>query len=238
MKDKLYDFYILHQRKYKESSLLVSIFTSEFGKISGVIRTNKKQQNLYQPLVKLCGQISLARRDSGLNKIYNIEFIESFYKKSYINLLALQYINELIFLLLSYSDEDDTLFKKYDFVMSNMSEDNYKYLLRFFELELLESLGQGVYVEHDLDGYNIEPAKNYNILFAGFREAVVAGANSVKGLSLMKIREPLYKWTEQDLKVIARVTRLKLDNILVGKQLQSRKLLLDYLSLKRRAVIC
>ncbi|AJC48984.1 DNA repair protein RecO [Allofrancisella guangzhouensis] len=233
MKDKLYDFYILHQRKYKENSLLVSIFTSEFGKLSGIIRTNKKQQNLYQPLTKLQGQIRFSKRDTGLNKIYNIEFVDSFYKKSYINLLALQYINELIFLLLSYSHEDDTLFKKYDFMVSNMNDDNYKYLLRFFELELLESLGQGVYVEQDLDGYNIEPAKDYDVLFTGFRESMIAVTNSVKGLNLMKIREPLYKWSEQDLKTISRITRLKLDGILAGKQLKSRKLLLDYLNLKR-----
>lgn len=49
---QLYDFYILHQRKYRENSLLVSVFTREFGKLSALIAINKKTTNLYQPLVK------------------------------------------------------------------------------------------------------------------------------------------------------------------------------------------
>lgn len=78
---QLYDFYILHQRKYRENSLLVSVFTREFGKLSALIAINKKTTNLYQPLVKLRGQINLAKKADGLSKIYNIEFVESFYQK-------------------------------------------------------------------------------------------------------------------------------------------------------------
>ena len=114
------DFYILHQRKYQESSLLVSIFTSDHGKLSAIIRVNKKQANLYQPLVKLRGDLSLVKKD-GLSRVSNVEFGESFYKKSYINLLSLQYINELIYLLLSYSHEEIVLFQKYDFILQNIS---------------------------------------------------------------------------------------------------------------------
>ena len=63
MKSKIIDFYILHQFKYQENSLLVSIFTPEYGKLCAIIRVNKKQANLYQPLVKLRGDLSLAKKD-------------------------------------------------------------------------------------------------------------------------------------------------------------------------------
>ncbi|MDE4959480.1 DNA repair protein RecO C-terminal domain-containing protein, partial [Francisella tularensis subsp. holarctica] len=79
-------------------------------------------------------------------------FVESFYQKTYINLLSLQYINELIFLLLNYSHEEDFLFDKYDFILRNIDEANYRHLLRMFDLELLNSLGQGIYVDSDIDG--------------------------------------------------------------------------------------
>lgn len=124
---QLYDFYILYQRKYRENSLLVSVFTREFGKLSALIAINKKTTNLYQPLVKLRGQINLAKKADGLSKIYNIEFVESFYQKTYINLLSLQYINELIYLLLNYSHEEDVLFDKYDFILRNIDEANYRH---------------------------------------------------------------------------------------------------------------
>ncbi|ALB01864.1 DNA recombination protein RecO [Francisella persica ATCC VR-331] len=229
----LYDFYILHQRKYRENSLLVSVFTREFGKLSVLITINKKNANLYQPLVKLKGQISLAKKADGLGKIYNIEFIESFYQKSYINLLSLQYINELIYLLLNYSHEEDILFDKYDFILRNIDEANYRYLLRMFELELLNSLGHGIYVDNDINGISIQNNCSYTILPNGFRKDLSSAINSISGRSLKKINQPLSLWSNDDLKAISRVTRVCIDYVLAGKQLKSRKLLVDYLNLKK-----
>ncbi|APC91308.1 MULTISPECIES: DNA repair protein RecO [Francisella] len=230
---QLYDFYILHQRKYRESSLLVNIFTREFGKLSALIKINKKPPNLYQPLVKLKGQISVAKKADGLAKIYNIEFVESFYQKSYINLLSLQYINELIYLLLNYSHEEDILFGKYDFILRNIDEANYMYLLRMFELELLNSLGQGIYVDSDIDGMLIQNDSSYIILPNGFRKNLNSAANSISGKSLKKINQPLSSWSKDDLKAIARVTRVCINYVLADKQLKSRKFLIDYLNLKK-----
>ncbi|MED7788151.1 DNA repair protein RecO [Francisella sp. 19X1-34] len=234
MRDQLYNFYILHQRKYKENTLLVSVFTQEFGKLSAIIRTSKKTLSLYQPLVKLRGQISFAKKEGGLNKIYNIEFIESFYQSSYINLLSLQYINELIYLLLNYSHEERILFDKYAFILKNIDENNYRYLLRMFELELLESLGQGIYVDCDAKNLPIEPQCNYYIFAEGFKKSSEARINTIKGSSLLKINQPISMWHEDDLKVISRVIRVSIDNVLAGKKLKSRELLIDYLNLKRR----
>lgn len=231
---QLYDFYILHQCKYKENSLLASIFTREFGKISGLIRVNKKTINLYQPLVKLRGQISLAKKSDGLSKIYNVEFVESFYQNTYINLLSLQYMNELIYLLLSYSHEEEFLFEKYGFILKNINEINYKYLLRMFELELLDSLGQGVYVDCDIDGMLIDENLSYSILATGFKKNLSTIPNSIAGKNLLKINQSVSLWTDEDLKAISKVTRAYIDYALAGKQLRSRKLLIDYLNLGKK----
>lgn len=234
MRDQLYNFYILHQRKYKENTLLVSVFTQEFGKLSAIVRTSKKTLNLYQPLVKLRGQISFAKKEGGLNKIYNIEFVESFYQNSYINLLSLQYINELIYLLLSYSHEEELLFDKYAFILRNIDENNYRYLLRMFELELLESLGQGIYVYCDDENLPIECECNYYIFPHGFKKSLEVLVNTVSGSSLLKINQPISMWGDNDLKAISRVTRVCIDSVLGDKKLKSRELLIDYLNLKRR----
>lgn len=234
MRDQLYNFFILHQRKYKENTLLVSVFTQEFGKLSAIVRTNKKTLNLYQPLVKLRGQISFAKKEGGLNKIYNIEFVESFYQNSYINLLSLQYINELIYLLLSYSHEEKLLFDKYAFILRNIDENNYRYLLRMFELELLETLGQGIYVDCDDENLPIECECNYYISPYGFKRSLEALVNTVSGSSLLKINQPISMWDDNDLKAISKVTRVCIDSVLGDKKLKSRELLVDYLNLKRR----
>ena len=231
MKGKLYNFYILHQRKYRENYLLLSIFTSEFGKLSAIVRVSKKQMNLYQPLVKLQGEISFAKKDSGLNRLYNIEIVDSFYKKKYICLLSLQYVNELIYLLLNYPHEEEKLFQKYNFVIEHINHDNYRYLLRFFELELLESLGQTIHVENDIDNQKISADMNYYIVPGGFKLSLQNNLNTAKGINLLKINEPVHLWNENDLKAISRVTRISIDNALSGKQLKTRKLLLDFLNL-------
>ena len=231
MKSEMIDFYILHQRKYQESSLLVSIFTREHGKLSAIIRVNKKQANLYQPLVKLRGDLSLAKKD-GLSRVSNVEFVESLYKKSCINLLSLQYINELIYLLLSYSHEEVVLFQKYDFILQNIDDENYKYLLRMFELELLESMGHGIYVAQDTFGQDIASDSDYHIIAGGFKLSVSQMVNTVRGKHLLRINQPIASWDSDDLKAISRVVRINIDHLLAGKELKSRKLLIDYLNLK------
>ncbi|ASG67572.1 DNA repair protein RecO [Francisella halioticida] len=234
MRDQLYNFYILHQRKYKENTLLVSIFTQEFGKLSAIVRTSKKTANLYQPLIKLRGQISFAKKEEGLNKIYNTEPVEFSYQSSYINLLSLQYINELIYILLSHSHEEELLFDKYAFILKSINDNNYRYLLRMFELELLESLGQGIYVDCDTENVPIECNCNYYIFPHNFKRSIKAFSNTVRGSKLLKINQPISMWDENDLKAISRVTRICIDNVLAGKKLKSRELLIDYLNLKRR----
>lgn len=143
-------------------------------------------------------------------------------------------MNELIYLLLSYSHEEEFLFEKYGFILKNINEINYKYLLRMFELELLDSLGQGVYVDCDIDGMLIDESLSYSILATGFKKNLSTIPNSIAGKNLLKINQSVSLWTDEDLKAISKVTRAYIDYALAGKQLRSRKLLIDYLNLGKK----
>ncbi|AEI36006.1 DNA recombination and repair protein RecO [Francisella salina] len=143
-------------------------------------------------------------------------------------------MNELIYLLLNYSNEEEFLFEKYAFILKNINEINYKYLLRMFELELLDSLGQGVYVDCDVDGVLIDESLNYSIYATGFKRTLSSIPNSIVGKSLLKISQSVSSWTAEDLKAISKVTRAHIDYALAGKQLKSRKLLIDYLNLGKK----
>ncbi len=231
MKGNIYDFYILHQRKYKENSLLITVFSKEFGKLSAIVRVSKKQQNLYQPLVALSGEFSLPKISEGLSKVYNIEFVESFYDKSYIVLMSLQYINELMYVLLSHSHDEAELFDKYDFILKNITKDNYLYMLRMFELELLNSLGHSICIDQDISGQDIAINKSYGVLPSmGFK--VFGGAGAIKGSTIKKIYEPMFLWSDEDLKNITRIIRININACLNGRELKSRRLIREYLSLK------
>ena len=218
-------------KNIKRNSLLVSIFTRDFGKLTAIIRVSKKQTNIFQPLVHLRGEISIAKKESSLSRVYNIDFVEMFYKQSYINLLSLQYMNELMYLLLNYSYQDDILFDKYDFILKNINDDNYRYLLRIFELQILDSLGQGIYSDVDTSGDEIITGEYYQTVDMGFRKCYKNDLNSIAGEILSKINISPLSWDQNDLRVISKVTRINIDKVLAGKKLQSRKLLIDYLNL-------
>lgn len=143
-------------------------------------------------------------------------------------------MNELIYLLLNYSHEEEFLFEKYAFILKNINEINYKYLLRMFELELLDSLGQRVYVDCDIDGMLIDESLSYSIFATGFKKNLSTIPNSIAGKNLLKINQSVSSWTTKDLKAISKVTRAYIDYALAGKQLKSRKLLIDYLNLGKK----
>jgi DNA repair protein RecO (recombination protein O) len=233
MKGSLYEFYILHQKKYKENSLLITIFTKEFGKISAISRVSKKQQNLYQPIVLMKGELSLSKQSDGLSKVFNIESISSYYNKSYIVLISIQYINELLYILISYSHEEEQLFKKYDFIIQNINDENYTYMLRMFEIELLHSLGQSIFIDKDINGNKILDESIYDILpLHGFRLSKLD--YGIKGTSINKIYSSMLLWSDNDLKNISKIMRLNINACLNGRELKSRKLLIDYLFLKSK----
>ncbi|MDE4961592.1 DNA repair protein RecO, partial [Francisella tularensis subsp. holarctica] len=79
----------------------------------------------------------------------------------------------------------------YDFILRNIDEANYRHLLRMFELEILNSLGQGIYVDSDIDGMLIQNDSNYIILPNGFRKDFSIAVKSISGSSLKKINQPL-----------------------------------------------
>ena len=103
-----------------------------------------------------------------------------------------------------------------------------------FELELLDSLGQGIYVDCDIDGMLIDESLSYSILATGFKKNLSTIPNSIAGKELLKINQSVSSWTTEDLKAISKVTRTYIDYALAGRQLKSRKLLIDYLNLGKK----
>ncbi|WP_455209029.1 DNA repair protein RecO [Kaarinaea lacus] len=151
--------YILHQRAYRDSSALLEIFSENYGRCAliakGVKRPRSKLRGLLQPFQPLL--LSWVSK-SELGTLTDAEHLQqpALIKPTY--LPSAFYINELVLYLLHRDDPHDELFQCYHDTMSNLQrlsgsahEDLLWHAhLRQFEIILLQSIGYGLVVDHDV----------------------------------------------------------------------------------------
>jgi DNA repair protein RecO (recombination protein O) len=160
----LHDAFILHSRSYKESSLLIDLFTRECGRVSVIAKGVKKSKRslfgVLQPFTPIL--VSWVGKTE-LHTLTNVE-INGVFKYLYgTNLLCGYYINELILRFLHKEDPYEILYNAYANVMQSLkSVKNIEPVLRYFECELLQELGYGLNLTVDIEtGKKVESNKMY-----------------------------------------------------------------------------
>ena len=152
MKIEFTPCYILHRRDYRESSLILEIFSREYGRVSLVAKgakRNKNQQginyNLYQKYL-----ISWIAR-SELGTLVDIDFASLMNSLKPEQIMAGFYMNEITLRLLHKHESHPELFDSYDTSISKLLNGEFEQtLLRYFEKALLQSLGYGLIFDHDV----------------------------------------------------------------------------------------
>ena len=144
--------FILHQWPYKESSLILEIFSREYGRVSLVAKGVKRKKSRYAGLLNLYWKLLLSwQGKSDLMTLTSVEIdcINDFSNNSAI--FAGFYINELIMRLLHKNEPHTDLFAAYDNAVSSLSGTNdLELILRIFEKNLLKSLGYGIVLDHEI----------------------------------------------------------------------------------------
>lgn len=168
MKNKilLQPAYVIHKRPYLNSSLLVSMFTRDFGLIKliakGARRAKSKFKSILEPFVSL--EINYISKNT-LSVLIDAECFESTQRQMlpvsryYIGM----YMNEMIFKLTHEHDEHTKLFDCYQKSLLEMCEQcSVSAILRKFEIVLLRELGYGIDFSYDAnDREIIEEDSNY-----------------------------------------------------------------------------
>lgn len=140
--------YFLHTRPYRESSLLVDVFTAEQGRVAGVYRSargaKKNIPQLFQPLM-------LEINGSGdLKTLRQAEATGMCLPLAGVSLFSAFYLNELLTRLLPKEERQTALFVRYVETLVALSEAQAPApLLRHFECLLLEVLGYAIDFGHD-----------------------------------------------------------------------------------------
>ena len=217
--------FLLHQRSYGETSIIAEVFTRNLGKMSIIARGAKKPKSKFfgylVPFSKL--KITFSGR-SELKTLTNIDrdlSLTNTYlsRKSY----SLLYINELMIKLLPKDAEHKPLFDLYSkFIQDSVNEEKMDYLLRNFELDLLEMLGYGINFHADIN--NEEEIKlNKNYIFvaeSGFMAS--DNAKDFSGEDIIKIRER--NFADISTKKLKQLTQATIMFCLEGKDLNSRQI--------------
>lgn len=152
--------YILHTRPYRETSMLVEVFSRDAGRVGliakGVRKSRKQTASLLQPFRPLL--VSWTGRGE-LPILTGIEQTESVPGLPGRAVLSGFYINELLLRLLHRHDPHPVLFDLYRQTLDNIyTEASTEYALRMFEKGLLNEMGYGVSLKSEADSG--EPVKS------------------------------------------------------------------------------
>ncbi len=143
--------FILHGYAYRETSLLVEVFTRGFGRISMVARGARGARSALRGVLLAFHTLARAEWTGGLPLLRGEALLCGFY------------LNELLLRLLPREDPHDALFLRYQEGLARLaSEADSAPALRSFEKALLKELGYAMSFERDsANGSAVDPAKTY-----------------------------------------------------------------------------
>ena len=215
--------FLLHQRSYGETSIIIDVFTKNSGKMSLIAKGAKKPKSKFfgylAPFHKLnvtfSGRSELKTLTSIDRNLSDNSF--SMTKISY----SLLYINELLIKLLPKDAKHEELFLLYENFLRDVDTNNLELTLRNFELDLLEMLGYGLDYDVDID-FNepIDPESGYTFVSErGFRKSK---NSDISGKDITNIKNR--KLDKVPLKYLKEITTKAISSCLDGRDLSSRKI--------------
>ncbi len=213
--------FILQQRKYRETSLIIDALTRDFGRISllakGVRKAKSKTAGMLQPFIPLT--ISYVGK-AELKTLVDVEMVQPFNEIKGLALYCGFYINELVACFLHKYDPHTEVFGCYSECLSSLADDSsMEAALRLFELNLLECAGYGLQLEYDDHEKPIDSLKRYDFNVGQGPVAVVAGQFTGKTLQALSSRELADPQVLSEAKILMRMV---IDVYLQGRQLKSR----------------
>lgn len=238
MKVELTPCYILHRRDYSESSLILEVFSREYGRLNliakGAKRNKKKQgisYNLYQKY-----HISWVAK-SELGTLTDIELASLSDPLRPELMMTGFYMNEIMLRLLHKHESHPELFDSYDSIIIQLiNKASEQIVLRYYEKTLLQTLGYGVILDHEVEtDEHLDANKEYFYKFDYGPVLVPANKDSginVSGKTLLELDTETLSDTK-NINEAKLLLRTILDQHLGDRPLASRELYQAYLKCKK-----
>lgn len=224
--------YVLHRRPYRDTSALLEVLTSEYGRMAlvgrGVQRSPRRGSPLLQPFRPLL--LSWV----GTGDLVTMTGAEPDGRAPGVSgeaVLSGLYLNELLLRLLPRHDAQPELFLAYAATLQKLADADgtaaQEQALRLFELRLLDALGYGLALDTEAEtGRPIEAAASY--CYEIERGPILAEGSGdgprVHGRTLLALRQGTFA-DRDSLREAKQLMRAALGAQLGGRPLHSRELM-------------
>jgi DNA repair protein RecO (recombination protein O) len=227
--------FILHSYPYRETSLLLEVFTRGFGRLSMVARAARSPRSSLRGVLLAFQPLALSWFGRGeVRTLARAEWLGGQPLLQGEALLCGFYLNELLLRMLPREDPHDALFQRYQEALAGLAgPDGSARALRSFERVLLKELGYAMDLERDsVNGAAIDAAKTYAYdPERGPSEFKGQGPDPlVSGRTLLDMARDDYSdaRTQQQAKALMRAL---IDHRLEHRPLRSRQIFRDLLAL-------
>lgn len=224
--------YILHQKPFKESSLLLTCLLEGQGIVTFLAKGARRPRSPFYPFMRPFLLLDILFQGKGDLKVLTHADSRHFYAKLLGRKMVLGlYINELVVRLCEQEEPLSDLFRYYDEALLRLHEAKEReeeWILRQFECQLIRDLGYGVDLSYTAETKEpIVPEGQY--AYDPERGIVLAeesqGSSFVSGKTLIALKEGSF-YNEQIVREAKSFTRRVLGHYLGQKTLHSRKLFL------------
>ena len=222
--------YVLHSYPFKETSLVVELFSQQFGRVAAVAKGARRPRSAMRGMLQsfqfLTGTWS---GKNELKTLHSLDWAHGLVNLQGEALMCGFYMNELLLRLLPREDAHEALFEYYQTTLNTLSKSNdLATHLRRFELKLLQELGYAVPLIADEHGEVISANKQYRYEaeFGARALHVTQNGVQVSGSTLLDMANDHYEnsFTQSQSK---QLMRYLLAHYLGDKPLHTRQLLLD-----------
>lgn len=228
--------WVLHSYPYRETSLIVEVFTRDHGRIALLARGARRPRAAIRGLLLAFQPLEIGWSGKGeVPTLMKAEWVGGQPLLSGEALFCGFYLNELLVHLLPREDAHQVLFARYGELLARLAEHRDAVAreadLRCFEKALLEELGYGLTLGHDHVGDAIQPGLDYHYRI---EEGPVPGEGegpSVLGKTLLDLAAEDFAdpRTRAEAKLLMRVL---IAHYLNGVELETRKLFRELQSLR------
>lgn len=230
--------WLLHHRPYLDASSILEILSRNHGRLSLVARgsrgANSRLKGILRPFLPL--RLSWSSR-SELGTLTGAELAGPPLLLSGEALLSGYYTNELLIELVHRHDPQPQIFAAYAQTVERLAASAEPApVLRQFELELLQLLGYAINLDHDTRSNAplvADESYEYRVAQGPVRVEGGGGTMTFSGRDLLELRARDFSRPET-LRSAGRLLRAAIAYHLDGKELKSRRVLLDIRRRQRR----
>ena len=226
--------FVLHTYPFRETSLVVELFSRQFGRIAAVAKGARRPRSAMRGMLQSFQPLLAAwSGKSELRNLHTLEWGEGLLLLQGKALMCGFYLNELLLRLLAREDPHDLLFDYYRDALRELmlTGQDMAPVLRRFELRLLQEMGYAVSLQHDASGVQIVAESGY--VYVVERGVVPLGTADVENMGVQLFGRTLLNMAREDYSDAVTQQQSKLfmrallGHYLGDKPLHTRQLLMD-----------